>query len=612
MAINFRNRFRFFSVLPAWLLCLFFVGGCEKTPEVERGQFPLPEDVLVSDCEPGNYGGSFILSTMSAPLTFNYLAGSSLTTDAILSNIMATLLEYDPIKQEYVPGLAKSWEADESGMRYTLHLRQGVLWSDGAPFTADDVIFTFDVISAQQQDDKTGKLLPLYPTKYYSKFQYGDSHLSYRKIDSHTIEIETPQIYAGLFYDLHDILILPKHVLGAAHEEKVLLEQWSLQTAIESPESIVGLGPFVVESYSPAERLVLRPNPHYWKADSAEQRLPYVDRMIYKFVGESTTSVMHVATGQVSGGPIGPSSIGWVSQAQDVHHFRIYDRGPANMLTAIWLNLNTDKDPEGKPYLDPVKAAWLQDQRFRQAMVYGFNRQGVVDSSYFGGGSVVHSTITRALGYWYNPDVRKYDYDPAKAMALLHESGFRKNAKGELEDRDGHRVSLRLTMPNGGGWEDLVLVFKENMAELGIEIVLQPTEFATIIRQLEYTFDFELMVLSWGYSSAAYDPSEDQSFFLSSGKDHNWHPKQPEPATEWEARIDELYRVQERTFDREERAAAMHEIQAIIAEQVPVITMASPNSYVAVKNSWKNLRVPDSGSFIWNVEEIWTDAPNEP
>lgn len=588
------------------------LGGCGQAPKVERGEYPLPKDVLVADCTPGQYGGNFILSTMSTPLTFNYLAGSSLTTHAILSKVMGTLLEYDPIEQEYVPGLAKSWEADASGLRYTLHLRKGVLWSDGAPFTADDVIFTFDVISAQRVDEDTGEFLPLYPTKYYSKLQYGDSQLKYRKIDDHTVELETPQVYAGLFYDLHDILVLPKHVLREAHEQEVFLEQWSLQTAIEAPESIVGLGPFTVQSYRPAERLVLQPNPHFWKADKEGQRLPYIDHLIYKFVGESTTSVMQVATGQVSGGGVGPSSVGWVSRAQETHDFKVYDRGPANMLTAIWINLNPGKDDEGKPFIDPIRSSWLRDQRFRQAMIYGFNRQGVVDSSYFGGGAVVHSTIVKALGDWYNPTVRKYEYAPEKARALLAEAGFRKNQSGQLEDKDGNRVSLTMTMPNGGGWEDLVLVFKENMAELGIEIILQPTEFATIIRQLEYTFDFELMVLAWGYSKAAYDPSEDQSFFLSSGKDHNWHPKQPTPATEWEARIDELYRIQGRTLDMEQRYAAMHEIQDLIAEQVPVITMASPNSYAAVKNHWQNIKVPDSGAFIWNIEEVWTKRPTEP
>ncbi|MEM8868054.1 MAG: ABC transporter substrate-binding protein [Verrucomicrobiota bacterium] len=581
--------------------------SCSEPPVVERGQYPLPKDVHISDCEIGRYGGSFILSDISTPLSFNPYAGLDLRTHSMVRKINSALLKYNPIEQEYVPGLAKAWSQSEDGLSYTFRLREGLLWSDGRPFTADDVIFTFDVISAQRKDEATGKMIPLYPTKYYSKLEYGDSSLAYKKINDHTVLIETPQIYAGLFYDLHDILILPKHVLVESHENEAFLEQWSVQTAIETPEQIVGLGPFTVESYQPAERLVLKPNPHYWKADREGQRLPYVDRMIYKYVGESTTSTMHVATGQVSGGGVGPSSVGWVREAEEVHDFTIYDRGPANMLTAVWLNLNPDVDPEGKPYVDPVKANWLQDKRFRQAMLYGFNRQGVVDSSYFGGGSVVHSTITKPLGYWYNPNVRRYDYDPEKAKALLKLAGFVRNEAGLLEDAAGNPVSLVLTLPNGGGWEELVLVFKENMSELGIEIIMQPTEFATMSRQLEYTFDYEMMVLAWGYSSAAYDPSEDQSFFLSSGKDHNWHPKQVEPATEWEARIDALYKVQERTFDKETRVAAMHEIQEILAEELPVLTMAAPNAYAVIKNEWQNLRVPDSGGFIWNIEEIWTN-----
>lgn len=613
MARDFRDTtFPSCLRLLAAAVLLFWAAGCGEVPEIERGQYELPKDVRIADCEPGRYGGSFIMSTMSAPQGFNFLGGISGTTHRMLNKIMGTLLEYDPVKEEFTPALAKSWSSDESMRKYTFQLREGVRWSDGHPFTADDIIFTFDVIAAQQTDEKTGKLIPLYPTKYYSKLQYGDSSLGYRKLDDYTLEIETPHIYSGLLYDLHDMMVLPKHALETAHKRGELLEQWSLQTAIESPESIVGLGPFVVESYRPAERLVLKPNPHYWKADSAGQRLPYVDRLIYKYVGESTTQVMHAATGKVSGGAVGPSSVGWVREAESVHNFTLIERGPASMLTAIYMNLNPGSNDKDEPYVDPVKSAWLRDKRFRQAMLYGFNRQGVIEATYFGGGAIAHSSITEALGKWHNSNVKRYDYDPERALSMLREAGFQKNSKGELEDAEGNRVSLDLTMPNGGGWEDMVLVYKENMAELGIEIVLQAAEFATMIRKMDYTFDFELMVLSWGYTSAAYDPAEDQSFYLSSGKDHTWNPKQVEPATEWEARIDELYKVQERTFDMEKRIAAMHEVQDIMAENVPVITMISPLSYVTVRNHWKNLKVPNAGPFIWNIEEIWTENPDVP
>ena len=600
-----------FALLFAGVWALLMI-GCGKAPEIERGQYVVPDDTLLVDCEPGQYGGMFVLSTMSAPLSFNFLGASSISTHSVLNKLMGTLLEYDPVEQIYTPALAKSWTVDETNTRYVFKLREGIQWSDGAPFTVDDVIFTFNVIAAQKLDEQAGKMLPLYPTKYYSKLQYGDSKLAYSKIDDYTLVIETPHIMPALFYTLHDILILPKHKLGAAHLSEILLKQWSLQTAIEEPEQIVGLGPFVVESYKPSERLVLTPNPHYWKADSAGTRLPYMDRMIYKYVGESSTSTVHLATGQISGGGVGLSSIGRVRKAAEKHDMTIHDLGPSTSVTMIWLNQNPGRNEEGAPYVDPVKLKWFRNKHFRQALYYGFNRQEVIDATYFGGGIVVNSSINPAMGQWHNPNVKAYTYDPAKALELLEFEGFYQDDRGQLFDAEGNRVAFTLLMPNGGGWEDLVLSFKQNMADLGMDVSLEPMEFSSLSAKMDYTYDFDGIVLAWGYSSAAYDPSEDESFYLSSGKDHNWHPKQIEPDRDWEARIDELYRIQARTLDMKVRIDAMHEIQAIIAEEAPMILMSSGSEFAVIQNSWHNIKIPKSGPFIWNIEELWTDDPSAP
>jgi peptide/nickel transport system substrate-binding protein len=84
-----------------------------------------------------------------------------------------------------------------------------------------------------------------------------------------------------------------------------------------------------------------------------------------------------------------------------------------------------------------------------------------------------------------------------------------------------------------------------------------------------------------------------------------WYPNQKSPATEWEARIDELIKLQEQTLDRKQRIAYMHEVQAILSDELPLLFGYSPYSYVGIKNKWKNIYIPKAGTILWNIDEIW-------
>ena len=140
-----------------------------------------------------------------------------------------------------------------------------------------------------------------------------------------------------------------------------------------------------------------------------------------------------------------------------------------------------------------------------------------------------------------------------------------------------------------------------------MEVSLTKVDFATLLRRTDDTFNYDITFLSWGSSSAAYDPSGSKALYLSSGIYHQWYPEQEAPATEWEARIDELIGRQESTLDFEERYAIMHEVQAILAEQLPLLYIFNPYTYVGIKNHWRNIHVPSAGTALWNIEEVWSD-----
>lgn len=598
----FRSRF---SLVAALAVATAWLGGCGEPPRIERGQYPLPEDVLLTDSEPGQYGGIFVLNETTQPTTFNPQVPNNLTTSLILSRILSGLIDFDPESEQFVPALAKSWEVGEGNTSYTFHLRKGVRWSDGQPFTADDVIFTFDAILTEVEDSETGKLRPKYPSRYYQQYHINGEKLRYTKLDDYTVRFDLPTVYAPFLYDIGQP-ILPKHKLEAAFEDGSFTKQWSTQTAIESPADIVGTGPFTVYSYKPGERLVLTPNPHFWKADESGQRLPYLDYLILKFVSESNTAVAHFATGKSDASGVGADDYEWVKEAAETYDFTIYERGPSASVNFFWFNQHRGSNEEGQPYVPPHKLRWFTDKRFRQAVLTGLNRQGMINALLFGKGEPLTSIIPPAQGKWHNPDLPRYDYDPERARELLRGSGFTWNDKGRLIDSEGVPVEFTLLLVESASYDKIGVTFVENMKELGMSVKMERADFATLLSRTDGTFDYDITMLGWGSSSAAYDPSGSKALYLSSGQYHQWYPEQAEPATEWEARIDELIGLQERTLDMNQRIAYMHEVQAILAEQLPLLYGFTPYGYVGVKNKWRNIYVPAAGTAFWNIEEIWT------
>ncbi|MDP4879791.1 MAG: ABC transporter substrate-binding protein, partial [Opitutales bacterium] len=215
---------------------MLLIAGCSEPPQVNRGDHPIPEDAVIADCEPGQYGGIFIINESSPPKTFNFLVPGDLSTNAIQGKFYASLVKFNPRTESVGPYLAKSWEVSDDSQTFTFHLRKGVKWSDGAPFSADDVVFTFDLIFADEADPKTGKLRPIFPSRSYEEMKVNGEKPIYTKLDDYTFQVSLPSVFAPFLLSMEDVLILPKHKLGFSLEDRSFFKQWSTQTAIEHPE----------------------------------------------------------------------------------------------------------------------------------------------------------------------------------------------------------------------------------------------------------------------------------------------------------------------------------------------------------------------------------------
>lgn len=577
---------RFFGLLWA-----FLAAGCGGEVTLEREDHPIPEGADVAAAEPGEYGSVFIQGAPGEPNTFNRLVAEDATSASAIGLMFDGLTTYDPVREEVVPALAESWEIGEDSKTFTFRLRRGVRWSDGEPFTADDVVFTYRAIYDER-----------FPNRGAYDLSVDGEPFEVEKIDDYTVRFVTPDVFAPfLLYMGREIL--PRHKLQQAFDEGTLLREWSIGTAQQQPREIVGTGQFRLRSFRAGERIVFEANPHYWRVDREGKRLPYIDFLVMRFVADQNSAMARFASGETDVESITPDNVIWVERGAERHDFSVMERGPSMGTSFIWFNQNPGSDADGRPYVAPHKLKWFSDQRFRQAISYGIDREGIIEGVLFGRGTPLWGPESPANVKWYNPDVKKYPYSRDNARELLREAGFDWDGRGRLVDSEGNRVSFSLiTNHENPTRTAMAMVFRENMEDLGIDVQVQFLDFGTVVTKIQSSFDYEAGMLGF---TGSIDPAGGMSIYHSRGRLHQWHPAQEEPATEWEARIDELMVAQLKTIDDEERMRAWGEVQRIMSEQVPFIYLVTPNGFVGLKNRWRNVEIPAVGSVIWNLDEIW-------
>lgn len=567
--------------------------GCKKGALPQRTNAPLPEDAEIVKYAPGKFGGIMIDSSPGEPSTFNPLVSEDATSGGMIGLISNGLTTYDPVQEKVVPCLAKSWEIGADNKTFTFHLREGLQWSDGAPFTSDDVIFSFQCFYDKR-----------FNTRAAYDLSVDGKPFEVTKIDDWTVQIKTSDIFAPFLQVIGWASILPKHKLEAAFNDGSLMKAWNISTAQNFPKEIVGMGMFRILSYHPGERIIFEPNPYYFRANEIKQRLPYVNLYIIKFVKDQNASIVAFATGLTDEEGISPDNVAWVQRGAQTYNFKIYDRGPSTNSNFIWFNQNPGKNKDGKLFVEPHKLKWFMDQRFRQAVSCGIDREGIVRGVLFGRGAPLWGPESPSNHKWFNPNVAKYPYSVEKAMELLAAAGFKKDEQGILRDAEGNAVEFTLiTNQENQIRQNMATIFMENMKALGIQVRLQFMDFGTFVGKIQDSYDYEAGLL--GFTGGG-DPVGGQSIYNSKGRLHQWHPSQEKPATPWEARIDELMTLQLKTLDEKKRQQYYFEVQQIMSEQMPFIYLITPNAYAGLKNRWQNLDIPPTGSVLWNLDSVWT------
>ena len=543
--------------------------------------------------EVGRAGGRLVVALAAEPKTLNPAKVADLTSRAVVHRLHADLVRIDRQTQQAVPELAESWTVTEDGRRYTLKLRHGLLFSDGHPCDADDVVFSFQVYLDEQVASPQRSLLLV-----------GGQPVTARKIDTHTVEIELAAPYAAAERLFDGFAILPRHLLQEAYAAGRLGEAWGLTTA---PSEIAGLGPFRLREVQPGERLVLERNPYYWKRDAAEQKLPYLDELVMLITSNQEAQALRFRAGELDAiDRIAPEDFAAIEQSPP-KGYRLDDLGAGLDLHFLFFNLN---DLTGKHLATTSgRQRWFRQLAFRQAVRQAIDLDAIVRLAFQGRATALASHVTPGDRHWLNPTLEPPRRSVAGAREQLAGAGFRWDPGGRLIDARNQPVEFSLlSVVSAPQTTRAATLIQSDLSELGIEVQVAALELGAISERLFSSFDYEAVVLGLGGGSGGPNPA--MNLLLSTGKLHFWRLGQAQPVEPWQAEIDRLMVQQATELDPRARQLLYHRVQEIIADKVPFLPLVSPNVLVGATVELGNFRPANLPHHVlWNSEELYWKTP---
>ncbi len=505
------------------------------------------EELLVLPGEVGRSGGRLVMSLRGEPKTLNPLIAADARSREVIGVMQADLVHINRATQLTEPSLAKSWKVSPNGLEYTLVLRQGIKFSDGQPLDADDVLFTFRVYLDEKVHATQHDFLIV-----------GGKPISVRKLDAYTLVFQLAKPYGAGERLFDGFYILPRHLLEKQYQEGKFDQAGTLATAASA---WAGLGPFRLKEYVAGQRLVLERNPYYWKTDLKGNRLPYLDDLVYLFVQNADAQVLKFQSGET-----------------DV----------TEMLR---------------------KQKWFREVKFRQAVSAAVDREAIVRLVYQGRGAPLWGLVAPGNRRWGNEKLAHPARSLERARTLLKEAGFSwnngPNGESRLLDAEGKPVEFSiLTSSSNANYPKMAALVQDDLRQLGMRVQVVPLEFRSLLDRVLQTKEFDACLL--GLVSFDADPTADTNVWLSSGGSHLWNPSQAHPATAWEAEIDRLMEQQLAAPSYEQRKKLYDRLQEILAEEQPMIFLASPDILVGAKNVVGNFHPAVLEPYVlWNVEQLY-------
>lgn len=520
------------------LLNKFFLLLCILCPlAVAAGEKPQYGDMIVV----GSIGDASVLIPMLA---------SDATSHQIAGLIFNGLVKYDK-DLNLVGDLAKSWEISEGGKVITFHLRKGVTWEDGTPFTSGDILFGFNLIT----DPKT-------PTAYAGDFLEVKNA---EAPDPYTFKVTYKQPFAPALSSWGNLVVLPKHLLEGQDITKSSFGRRP-----------VGLGPFKLKNWVTQDRIELIANTNYFEGR------PYLDGYVMRIIPDPATMFLELKSGGLDW--MGLSPIQYDRQTNTPFFQRNFKKYKYLSFSYTYLGYN-------------LRMPLFKDKRVRQAISYAIDKEEIIRGVLLGYG-VPATGPYKPDAWFYNPNVKRYPYDPELAKALLAEAGWAdRNGDGWLEDSHGKRFTFTVITNQGNGLRDRTAqIIQYRLKQIGIEMKIRTLEWTAFINDFIDKRRFEAVILGW---TLGQDPDIFDIWHSSKTgeKELNFIGYKNEE-------LDDLLVRGRRTFNREERKRIYWKVQEILAEDQPYTFLYVPMSLPVIHKRFRGIK-PAPAGISYNFIRWW-------
>jgi len=518
------------TILALLGIVLVFIILTQLVPEVIIEEVPAP-------------GGTYTEGVLGYSKTINPILAPSLVRANPVDQDLCALV-FDGLTTldetgQVTTSLAVDWDVSEDGKVYLFSLRQGVTWQDGVPFTAYDVLFTVQAMQDPNYQGDAG-LHELWRT------------VTAERVDDYTVRFTLAEPFPS-FLQYTTIGLLPAHLLSDVPAADLPMHDFSKRHP-------VGTGMFRVETVLP-DRVVLVANPNYWGPR------PYLERLEFRFFDNKEDLLLAYERGEIQGfHPDRSQPLADLTRFPDLQLYSAQSAGYG----LVYLNLTRETVP------------FFKVKEVRQALLYALDRPALIDRVLAGQGLVADSPIL-PITWAYDPSVRRYLYDPERAIGLLDASGWQDSNADRIRDREG--VSLRFSLLTGD--DPLMVQMAEEIARqwlaVGVEAQVRPvgsSRLPDLIRRR----DFDAVLIEIGLAA---DPDP---YPL-------WHSTQAGESGQnfsgWANEQADLAMEQGRsTPDPRQRTALYHSFQQIFAEEVPSLLLYYPIYTYAVDARVRQVQLP--------------------
>jgi len=533
------------------IVALVILAACGGRPEpAPSATVPTP-DVRPEEPRPG---GTVVVGILTDVDNWNPFLVATANAEDILALLYPTLaveqVDYRDHPPSFEPNLAESWEFSADGLRLTFHIRPEATWSDGVPVSSRDVVFSWKARTS--------------PVLGWGGAELEDRIASVEALDPRTVRFTFRHTYPYQLMDANDGPIVPAHAWEAIPFEEWERTDWAART--------LSAGPFELVSHESQQQIVFRRNPRYWK-----QGRPYLERIVWRILPDQTNLLTQLKTGAIDlmeGIP--PREAGHVRQHPRLELIVFSDR------TYGYVGWNN-------------RSGLFRDRRVRRALSLAIDRTTLLETVLRGFGRLGVGPVLSTM-WAFNHDLQPLPFDPAEAVRLLAEAGWRDRDGDGVLDRRGRPFRFEL-LTNAGNEvrEDMVVLIRDQLARVGIEVMPRFIEWGALISRLQRG-DFDAYVSAWREATQV-----DLAPI--------WHSAPPgEPTMNWvgyaNPEVDRLLSKGGRLPTIEAQKPVLDRIQELIVRDQPYTFLFEGERLDGLNRRVQNAVINDATPYF-NVDEWW-------